>query len=258
MGDHSDERGEGKRDGHLTVYLAWPLLAGLGLASVLAVSAGGVVLIASRGNWQISGTVLGVVWFVVLGLATMIVFVYAAKEWAGPRRQERIERTRQDVIEVLPEEIEPPPPMIVRGFSPRALLPATVDHTIESLAPAVDPEIDHLYRFILDAWQYGDVTQAGCMGRGWRRKDWDKFIGGSRRRADAGKESARGLLDRAGIIRKDGNSWVTCATLEQALSINDDLRAYANARAQLIVLDKPDETRQVRPGGVTDSTGEAG
>lgn len=256
MGDHDEERGKGRGDGHLMVYLAWPLLSGLGLASALAVSVGGVVLIASAGDWQLSGTVAGVVWFVVLGLATVTVFLYAAREWAGPRRQERIEKTRQEVIEVEPDDLEPPPPMILRGFSPQALLPATLDLTTESITPAVDPEIDHLYRFILDAWQYGDVTQAGCMARGWRRKDWDKFVGGSRRRSDAGKESARGLLDRAGIIRKDGNSWVTCATLEQAFSINDDLKAYASARAQLIRLDKTDKTSQVTPGAVTGASGE--
>ena len=259
MGDHrNEERGEGRRDGHLTVYLAWPLLAGLGLATVLSVSVGGVVLIASRGDWQLAGKVLGTIWFAVLGAATMIVFVYAAREWAGPRRAERIERTRQEVVEVVRDEVEPPAPIIIRGFPSPPLLPATVDHTIESLAPAADPEIDHLYRFVLDAWQHDDVTQAGCMSRGWRRKDWDKFVGGSRRRSDVGKESARGLLDRAGIIRKDGSGWTICATLEQALSINDDLNRYANARAQLVRLDKSDQTSQDRAAGVSGVSGERG
>jgi len=226
------------------VYLVWPVLSGLCLASVLSVSVGGVVLIASRGDWALAGTWVGSIWFAVLGVVTVVVFVYAAREWAGPRRAERIERVRQEVVEVVREEGEPPAPIIVHGFSSPPLLPASMDHTIESLAPAADPEIDHLYRFVLDAWQHGDVTQAGVMSRGWRRKDWDKFVGGSRRRSDMGKESARGLLDRAGIIRKDGGGWVICATLEQALSINDDLNGYANARAQLVRLGKSDKTSQ--------------
>ena len=67
----SEQQTPQKRDGHLVVYLAWPMLAGLGLASVLAVSIGGVVLIAS-GDWRTSGTVAGVVWFAVLGAATVV------------------------------------------------------------------------------------------------------------------------------------------------------------------------------------------
>lgn len=259
MGDKGESQGGSRRDGHLTVYLAWPILAGLGLATVLAVSVGGVVLIGSGGEWEQAGTAAGVVWFVVLGLATVVVFWYAAREWAGPRRAERIERARREVIEVLPdgEEMEPPPPMIVRGFSPK-MLPATIEHSIEALGPVADPEIEHLYRFIADCWRADDVTQNGCMSRGWRRSDWDRYIGGSRRRSDAGKESARGLLNRAGIIRKDGNSWRICSTLEQALHINDDLQAYANARAQLVRLDKSDKTSQVTPGVVTGVSGERG
>ena len=63
---------------------------------------GGVVLIASD-NWRTSGTVAGVIWFVVLGATTVGVFLFAASEWAGSRSRERQERIKQEVIEVLPE-----------------------------------------------------------------------------------------------------------------------------------------------------------
>jgi hypothetical protein len=251
----TEQQTQQKRDGHLTVYLAWPILAGLGLATVLAVSIGGVSLIVSR-DWQASSTIAGVVWFVALGLVTVFVFLYAMQEWAGPRQAERQERLRQEVIEIIPDDLERPPAMVLRPLSRRPMLPApSFDHTIETITPAVDPEIDHLYRFVIDAWQHNDVTQSGCMARGWRRKDWDKFIGGSRRRADLGKESRRGLLDRAGIVVKDGNKWTTCATLEQALSINDELHRYASEKSKMVVLGKTDQSRQVTAAGVDRATG---
>lgn len=248
----SEQQPTSRQDSHLTIYVVWPVTAGGALGSVLAISLGGVVLIVTKGNWSLAGTCAGLTFFILLGIVSAGVFLFAAGQWRGPRQRERIEEIRHWEPEPYGSP-EPPPPMIVRGFSPKAL-PATVAHTIESLAPLADPEIERLYRFIVDCWRADDVSQAGCMAREWRRRDWDKYIGGSRRKADLGKESARGLLDRAGIVRKDGNAWTICAPLDQALHINDDLLAYASERAQLVRLDrssssrldKPDKTSQVR------------
>ena len=43
---------------------------------------------------------------------------------------------------------------------------------------------------------------------------------------------------------------MTCATLEQALSINDDLLEYASAKAKMVVLDKSVKSSQDTVAGV--------
>ncbi len=246
------------KDGHLVVYLAWPILAGIALGTVLAVSVGGIVLIAS-GDLQAAGTVAGYVFFAVLGVATLAMVWYVFQEWAGPRQRERT--AEMGYWEPEPyDDHEPPAAMVLRGFKGKPkMLPATVDLAVEAVGPVADPEIERLYRFIVDAWRADDVSQAGCMSRQWRRKDWDQYIGGSRRRADLGKESARGLLARAGIVAKSGNRWVICAALDAALSINDDLLAYASERASTVRVPcvppvKPDKTSQDRHGVLSDLT----
>jgi hypothetical protein len=64
------EQTQHKRDSHLVVFWAWPLLIGLGLAVVLSVSIGGIVLIASGGELRTAGPVAGYTFFGVLGVAT--------------------------------------------------------------------------------------------------------------------------------------------------------------------------------------------
>jgi len=61
-----------QKENHLTVYLWWPLLAGLLLAAVLAVSVGGVSLLAT-GKFLFAGQLLGLTFFGVLGVATVAV-----------------------------------------------------------------------------------------------------------------------------------------------------------------------------------------
>ena len=74
-----------REPGHLTVYWLWPLATGLAVATVVAISTGGIWVIVSGGNWRAAATAAGLVWFALLGLATLAVFVYAAWEWRGPR-----------------------------------------------------------------------------------------------------------------------------------------------------------------------------
>ena len=132
---------------------------------------------------------------------------------------------------------EPEPRWIVRNPAHAArAIPARLASEAKPLEPDAPAEIKDLYKFITTMWPTGDISQANCARMGFSRKYWDRYIGGSRRKRDAGKESARGLLDRAGVVRKDGNKWVIAATLEEALSVNDLLREYAGRKAQMVRL----------------------
>lgn len=93
-----------RTDGHLTVYLAWPLLTGLALAVVGAVSVGGIELMR-KGALANAARAAGWTFFIGLGGITLVMFVYVAGEWAGPRFIEWI-RTYRTV-----EHIEPTPPV---------------------------------------------------------------------------------------------------------------------------------------------------
>ena len=123
-----------------------------------------------------------------------------------------------------------------RQFNPLPMLPSRAALAVTSVEPAGRAEIRRLYEFVVDAWRSQDVTQAGTLGRGWRRKDWDEMVGGSRSRKAIGTESGKGLLARANVVAKYRSKWewVDGVTLEDALSINGELRAFADARAELV------------------------
>ena len=114
-------------DGHLTVYVAWPILAGLGVGAVLALSVGGVALLWTRLDWLAAGTWAAGTFFVVLGVVTVGLFLYATADWTGPRRAERIEQARREVVHVHDQA----PPRFIPLSSGRPLqreppaLPAT-------------------------------------------------------------------------------------------------------------------------------------
>lgn len=117
-----------KRDGHLVVYVAWPVLGGIALATVAGISVGGIVAL-STGELATAARIGGYVWFVTSGVVTLALGWYAAREWAGPRMAER--KAEMQYWEPEPYDPDPPPPMVVRGLS-RKMLPATVDHSIEA------------------------------------------------------------------------------------------------------------------------------
>jgi hypothetical protein len=226
-----------ERNGHLTIYVLWPLCGGLMMGAVLGVAIGGLQLLGGKpvedalrtgGRWAL----------IVLAVTTVGVFVYALLGWAGPARLARLKQPRvEEVLEV--QEQEEAPWIVQRPFkrlNPAPQLPAKLQVAAKSIEPPVRREITDLYRFITTMWPTNDITQANCRQHGFTRRYWDRFIGGSRAERDLGKESARGLLDRAGVIRKDGNAWVICAPLDQALQISDELWQYAQARARMIRL----------------------
>jgi hypothetical protein len=55
--------------------------------------------------------------------------------------------------------------MIMHDFNPKRTLPSGLDLDVHALEPAVDPEIEELYRFVVDCWRHDDVSQSGVMSR---------------------------------------------------------------------------------------------
>jgi hypothetical protein len=220
-----------KHDNHLTVYLAWPLLAGLGLAIVLSISAAGLAMFFSRFDWSKVGMAAGLTFFGVLGGGTLAVFWYAAHEWAGPRTAERIARPVQVVTQARPEE--PRPPMVINRYNEPPMLPAgSMDVEIDPLVADAAPEVMELYNFITQLWPGGDISRKTAREHGFDRAVWERLIGGVR--GKEGMESGRGHLDRAGVVVHTGKGWQIAASLDQAYAINADLLAYAQARAEIV------------------------
>lgn len=233
---------ETRHDNHLTIYLAWPLLAGLGLAVVLAVSAGGIAMIVSRFDWPAVGLAASLTFFGVLGGGTMAVFWYAAHEWAGPRTAERIARPVQVFTQARPEE--PRPPMVLNRYNEPPMLPASsMDVEIDPLVADAAPELMELYNFITRLWPTGDISRNNARQHGFDRTVWERLVSGVR--GKEGMESGRGHLDRAGVVVHTGKGWQIAASLDQAYAINPDLLAYAQARAEIVTgRDGQDRTGQ--------------
>ena len=230
--------GNDGRNGHLTIYVLWPLCGGLMLGAVLGLAAGGLAKLGGK-TWPAAAQTGGRVALVVLAATTAGVFLYALLGWAGPARLARLQQPRIEKVVEEREEEEEPPWVVQRPWKrlhPVPQIPARLQVTAKSIEPPVRREIRDLYRFIITMWPTGDVTQANCRAKGFTRRYWDRYIGGSRAESKLGTESGRGILDRAGVIRKDGNTWVIAAPLDVALQINEELWAYAQARARMVRL----------------------
>lgn len=220
-------------DGHLIVYVVWPVTGGLLVGIMMAIGVGGLVGLLSR-NWVAGGGWMAGTFFVVCPTVTLLTFLYAARGWGGPLR---LERARQDAGYESVEVIEPEderPAMVIRPYMPA--LPDGLTHQIRSLEPKADHETMALYQYISKMWPLGTVTQTASLQAGFRRKDWDKYVGGSRRKKAVGTESGRGILDRAGVVRKDGGSWVICAPLDKVFKVTPELEQYAAAKAEIVRL----------------------
>jgi len=258
MGDDSTRRG----DSHLTVYVAWPILAGVGLGAVLSVSVGGVVLLVTRLDWRTAGIWTAGTFFVTLGVTTVGVFLYALNEWSGPRRAERLARLDREVVEVDAPEPEPrfirlsskrplkyePPPMPTTEQERRGVLASTIGvladrlgrtatvTTYEQAAQTIEPEappwIREMYTVLCASWpdhltrrEWSSMFDGGTML-------WSKYINGD----GSGRHARRGILDTWGAIeRQDGRgSWRYCHDLETIFGLDPELKAYAEARSGLV------------------------
>jgi hypothetical protein len=282
-----NEQAPQKRDGHLVIYWAWPLLIGLGLAVVLSVSIGGIVLIASA-DLRTSGKVTGYVFFGVLGAATLFMVLYVVKEWAGTRT---VEETRQTVRW---EEIEPtvventPRPIVIAPRRPQLTAPAptypmlteganratirsavkaliakvatrpgtTYPSTAEDILP--EPQapkwVVEFYRVLCAMWgkpltrrSFEDAFAEGGQGL------YYKYVG----RSD-GTRKDRGLWQNWRIITQTGprGSWEFCHDLQTILRSNGDLWAYAQEMQHSPIVGRsPNRERvhanQTKPNHVT-------
>ena len=251
-----------RHDGHLTVYVAWPILAGLGVGAVLALSVGGVALLWTRLDWLAAGTWAAGTFFVVLGVVTAGVFMYATADWSGPRRAERIERSRREVVRVqAPEQ----PPRFIPLSSGRPLrrepprLPATeqdrglvgkaidmlsdrmktraavttYDQDAATLEPDAPPWVREMYRVVCASWP-DHLTR-----RDWQRLFpdggtalWARYVNGT-----GDRHGQRGVLATWGAIeRLDGRgAWRYTQPLDVVFSLDPELQRYAAARSGLVV-----------------------
>ena len=278
-----------RRDGHLTVYLIWPLLAGLGLATILAISIGGLTFL-STGDLATAGRTGGITFFVVLGLATLGVFAYAAAQWAGPRTLAEIHQT-VEVIEQKPVEQPPrfirvrgpvlnqPAPMLPSGVN-RSVVSRAIDvltgrlqrrpavHVLDAEARSLEPDapawVSEFYTTLNTVWPTQSLSRRTFEalwpgGRGKRL--WRKYVNGT-----GHQHAQRGLWDTWGIIAKTGQrgTWQWTQPLQVIYSLDADLAKYAAALAGLhsptgsarpaglitgSAQTRPDRSGPVQPGG---------
>lgn len=285
---------ERRGSGHLTVYLAWPVLSGLFLAGVLSVSVGGLVWLFT--DWHTAYLWAGAVGLGTLGLATLIVFTYAAGEFAGPRT---IATMRQTTIVEEVELPEPEPRFIRVGGRPlalnapapssgvnRGILRAAIDHLasglkrrstvhtlatdVENLEPAAPAWVVEFYQVVCKVWPAGSLSRRtfeGLWPGGEGKRLWAKYVNGD----DTGRRAGRGILHTWGVIDQTGprGSWVWCQPLDVIFNLDRDLQAYADAKSKLhsptqlasplvsgmgADQTRPDQTSQTRPDGQTMTT----
>jgi len=234
---------------HLVVYVGWAVVGGIGLGGVVGLGVMGLAGLAGAG-WPGAGIWGGAVGCGLLVVVPLVTYFYAMTGWKGPGRIAEIEQGGwgEDAGET-PAVQEEEPWRVIRpqlGRGPMSLLPARVEKGVERAGPSARREIEDLCRFISVMWPTGDITQANCERMGFTRRWWDRYIGGSRAKRKRGTESGRGLLDRAGVIEKEGGRWAICSTLEEALSWNNELREYADALARFGGSSQSGKSRQDR------------
>jgi hypothetical protein len=224
-----------------------PLLQGAVVGSVLGISTLGVGIAlgatwASTWRWALG------VGFATFGIAELgLIADHAWAYTAGLRLAwEKFNAT-------LPKEDPPPkrdPWRVIKPYNEKrqALLPdAVLDHNATALddgEPEADEEIRLLYDFVTVVWPTGKVGREHCRQLGYTRSTWEWLIGGQRGRTG---EGARGLLDRAGVVRKtSAGDWEIVAPTGAALGWNRELREYAKA-LKAYSRDKRDRTGRDTP-----------
>ena len=249
-----------RHDPHLVVYALWPVVAGLLMGLVLALSVGGVALLWTRLDWRAAGVWAAGTFFVVLGVVTVGVFLYATADWTGPRRQERIERSRREVVHIHDQA----PPRFIPLSSGRPLqrepptLPAspeergavakaidllsdrlkaraavtTYEQDAETLEPDAPPWVREMYAVVCASWP-DHLTR-----RDWQRLFpdggtalWSRYVNGT-----GDRRGQRGVLATWGAIeRADGRgAWQYTQPLDVVFSLDPELQRYAEARSGLV------------------------
>ena len=274
----TDQTTTQRRDGHLTVYLAWPVLVGLTLAAVLALSVGGLALLGT-GDLARSATLAGQVFLVVLGLGTVGMIVFVLGEWRGPAGIERLRRS----VELIEPDAPDPEIRFIRlgGRRPALTTPAprapsadggigraidtwaqrfkkapiaTYEGTAATIEPDAAPWVKDFYTVLCTAWGAGSLSRRtfeGLWSGGRGKRLWAKYVNGT-----GSRHSQKGLWDTWGIIAKTGvrGTWEWTQTLDVIFSLDRDLAAYARARAELVGHPPTTPGDGTGPGTSTDQT----
>jgi len=238
------------KESFLTIYVMWPLLGGVGVGGVLAVSAFGLSAVLTEGDWY-RALITGVAVFcVVAPVIALSTFVYAARDWAGPRRDERMAALQREVIE-LPAPEQPPrrydPPELPRNEEARAALGKAIDvlgdrlkgtaavtvyeQEVESLEPGAEPWVIELYdcitRSFPDKMRRRDWTRLFDGGTGL----WSKYVNGT-----GDRHSQRGILDVWGVIERQDRrgAWRYRFNLATIYGLDPALAEYAKRKAALV------------------------
>jgi len=218
-----------KPDAHSDVVV--PTMQAAAIGAVIAAALMGLLYLVGA-SWPAAWR-----WGAGLGLATFAAcevwfllqhrWVYGAgirlsyeRLWATQARPERREPRRAILV------INPRRPAGRPMVDARPAL-GVLEHAVPALQEP-DAEVVELYRFIVTLWRTGDISRDAARRSGFGRAAWERYIGGQR--AGRGRESARGLLDRAGMCRRTSGGWMIIAPMGAALAWNDELRAYAHAQ----------------------------
>lgn len=129
--------------------------------------------------------------------------------------------------------------------------PGAYEATVAALDVDQGPDNDtrELYTLITCCWPGGSVSRARAIEAGISRAAWHRYIGGAR--DGQGRESDRGLLDRAGAVALTAHGWIPTVPMSAAFCATDALRRYAHSQRAC-----PTDRR--RAGGPGHRSGQAG
>lgn len=225
-----------------------PLLQSLAIAIVGTLAAFGFALLCSA-PLRLAARIAAGTGLTALSLSTVLFILQHRAQVVKPLQliRAQIDIIRDSVyVPDDPDDLVNHSPLFLR---PRRTPQRLQAHNLElnSIEPTTSREILQLYQFITTVWPTGTISRDHCTSLpGITRAAWHKYVGG--RRKPRGVESDRGILDRANLVYKDHQGWHIGATLHEALSINDELFAYAQAHATLVRPSRPGPTITPAPG----------
>ena len=205
-----------------------PLLQALAVGGVSAVCGGGLVGLIWH-TWPGALTCAGIFGLGSFALCTVGFILEHRSVYTGPIRLAFLKFNASQPE--TPPTVETDWKTIHPYHKPIPLLPdAIMEHSSPAFAdgePETDDETRLLYDFVSIVWPTGKVSREHCRQLGYTRSTWEHYVGGVRGKTG---ESARGLLDRAGVVRKtSAGDWEINAPVGAALGWNKELRAYAKA-----------------------------
>lgn len=105
---------------------------------------------------------------------------------------------------------------------------SSIDHMLDEIYRKMASylELAEKFAFVTDAWKAQSVAVSSVLGRGWKRRQWERYVGKGR-----GRGAKFGWLVRAHlVIRRRSWAWAPGVTLEKVLAADAELRAFAEMR----------------------------